>query len=74
MAIQNIGLNDIVDRIILSSANTNETSSIDRKNGIFNTASYFLFSINKPAFAIEIANKIDPLESSPSRDSQPLST
>ena len=74
MSIQNILLSDISDKVIVSSTNTNDSSIADRKNNVFCTASYYLFSINKPAFAIEIANNMNSLVYSPSRDSQPLST
>ena len=74
MSIQNILLSDISDKVIVSSTNTNDSSIADRKNNVFCTASYYLFSINKPAFAIEIANNMNSLVFSPSRDSPPLST
>lgn len=73
MAIKNILLSDIADKIIVSSMNTNELSLQERRNNIFSTASYYLFSINKPVFAIELADSMDTLVYSPSRDSPPLS-
>jgi hypothetical protein len=74
MSIKNITLSDISDKIILSSMNTNDNTLNDRKSSIFGTASYYLFSINKPVFAIDLANSINPLEFNPSKDSKPLST
>ncbi len=74
MSIKNIVLSDIADKVVVSSTNTNDSSIADRRNNVFGTASYYLFSVNKPAFAIEIANNMNSLVFSPSRDSQPLST
>lgn len=74
MAIKNILLSDVADKIVVSSVNINENSLTERKNNIFTTAAYYLFSINKPAFSIELAENINSLTLSPSRDSPPLST
>jgi len=74
MAIKNISLSDVADKLVVSSMNINDSSLTERKNNIFSTASYYLFSINKPAFAIELAENINPVTFSPSRDSPPLST
>ena len=73
MAKQNLYLTDLADNIISSSINTNDIATIERRKNIFRTASYVLFSINKPYLAIDLAENLGQVNIQ-STGGTPLST
>lgn len=51
-----ISLEDIASNLIFSSFNINNDDLSNRSNNIFKTGSYIIVSINKPEFAMKLAN------------------
>lgn len=49
-------LEDIASNLVFSSFNINNNDLENRSNNIFKTGSYILISINKPEFALKLAN------------------
>jgi hypothetical protein len=54
-----INLQDIAQNIICSSFNINNTDLTNVSKNIYKTASYMIVSINKPAFFIELQEKLN---------------
>jgi hypothetical protein len=73
MAKQNLYLPDLTNNIVTSSMGTNDATVLERRNNIFSTASYVLFSINKPSLAIDLAENLGQINIQ-SAGGTPLST
>lgn len=58
MAKQNLYLADLTNNIVTSSMNSSDLAITERRKNIFSTASYVLFSINKPSLAIDLAENL----------------